>query len=228
METVLDQDAVQVLVDYVDLGVRREGCDHTFRFSRVWAQESGECWDDILDVLEAVGVYCDCEVLLNISGGPLVIDDADHGASPSNRWLLPVDFEYSVVETDRILVAKQGVGRNNHAVEGEWLVPAPMDAKPRKRVRRSVHYFVGVESGLPTEIAFVQVIEPIKIADYAQKIRESSVPELNRMSTRVAQLISKRIARASDGAPFGAFVRERIGVSSKHRELAVHRVVLGK
>ena len=125
-----------------------------------------------------------------------------------------------------MLVARVGIGKNNYASDGEWLVPAPLDAKPRKRVRKSVHYFVGLDSGLPTEIAFIQSIEPITLDNLTQKIRESTIAELQNCDDRLAGFIAQKIAKMADGAAVGTDIMDRVGVASKHKELTIHRVIL--
>jgi tetratricopeptide (TPR) repeat protein len=45
----------------------RPGCDHTLRFSKLWAQRNGVDFVDLYQYLNAHGGFCDCEVCLNVS-----------------------------------------------------------------------------------------------------------------------------------------------------------------
>ena len=57
---------VDSLVAYVDHCVALDGCDHTLRFSRQWADERGVGWHGLRAGVEAAGAYCDCEVVMNL------------------------------------------------------------------------------------------------------------------------------------------------------------------
>ena len=214
------------MIDFVDAHVRRDGCDHTHRFVSQWCREHNIVWDDLLDAIENRGAFCDCEVVLNLQGSALSFESDHNDAERENRWLLPPGFICTLKSTNRMLVARAGIGKNNHASDGEWLVPAPLDATPRRRVRKSVHYFIGIDSGLPTEIAFIQGIKPIAINELTQIICNSSITELQNCDARLAGFIVQRIANLADGAAVGTDIMDRVGVASKHKELTIHRVIL--
>lgn len=184
-------------------------------------------WDDLLDALEGNGAFCDCEVVLNIEDGPLTWSDESPSVDRGNLWLLPPGFTAGPeTTTTKVIVLRTDVGRNTHTKDGEWLIPAPANAKPRKRVRRLVHFFVGVETGLPSEVGVVRDVEPISIARFAHMIANATIPELRDFDCRVASFMLGRIAACPDGTPVGTDIADRVGISSKHQELTVHRVVL--
>ncbi len=87
-------------------------------------------WHDLLDILEANGGHCDCEVVLNLPDGTtLQSPTAPESPERGNPWLLPpdVDCEQSAFFT-KVIVCQAGLGRNTYAREGELLVPAPKGA----------------------------------------------------------------------------------------------------
>lgn len=227
MSFTLDQQSVSDLIAYVDRKLRASGCDHSHRFSAAWAKACAVNWDDLLDALESRGAFCDCEVVLNLEEGPLTYNPSLQPVDRGNRWLLPPGFVAGAqTTTTKIIVSRADVGRNTHTQPGEWLFPAPVDAKPRKRVRKFVHFFVGVKTGLPSELGFVADVQPLPIAQFAHTIANSSVAELNDVDRTVASYVLGRIARLPEGTPVGADIVDRVGVASKHRELNIHRVVL--
>jgi hypothetical protein len=229
MSFELEADKVEDLIRFVDERVREHGCDHTRRFSADWAARSGVDWNDFEDALDGAYAFCDCEVVLNIEDGPLRYDDAQVTADYGNPWLLPPSF-ISGPETAvaKILVSRPALAQSAYAKDGEWLVPAPVSAKPRKRVRKLVHFFIGIETGLPSEVGFVTDIDPIPLARYARTVASSSVPELAGFDRRIASFVLAKIAGFPAGTPVGADLAERVGVASKHRELNIHRVILRK
>ena len=62
----LDRQNARVLRAFMDARVRQHGCDNSHRFSRQWAGSQSVSWDDLLDILEHHGGFCDCEVVLNL------------------------------------------------------------------------------------------------------------------------------------------------------------------
>lgn len=224
----IDPSAVNRMIEFVDQRLQAEACDHTYRFTADWSRANNVDWDDLLDALERRGAFCDCEVVLNIEGAKLSEDDEPGAVDSANRWLLPPRFDSDLANMTRMVVGQPGLCRNNYVDAGEWLVPAPIDAKPRKRVRKSVHFFVGLESGLPTEVGVVREIAPISLAEFTRKLRKSPWPELNDSDDRLAGFIAKRIATLPIDKPVGTYIADRMGVSSKHQELTIHRVFLGK
>jgi len=228
MAFALDQNSVSNLIEFVDRNVQDAGCDHSHRFSAAWAQQSSVNWDDLRDALEAAGAFCDCEVVLNLDAErTLTFDPMPKPADHANRWLLPPNFAAGpVATTSKIILSRAGVGRNTHSRDGERLVPAPFDVKPRNRVRNLVHFFIGVETGLPSEVGVVIDIEPILIADFAATVRKSPFPELHEFDQDVSSFVLGKIAKLPDGTPVGTDILEVTGIAAKHRELNVHRVIL--
>jgi hypothetical protein len=229
MSFELEAIRVADLIEFVDERVSEHGCDHTRRFTADWATRNGVDWDDFQDALDDASAFCDCEVVLNIEDGPLRCDNAPVTANYDNRWLLPPNFVSGPeMVVAKILVSRPALTRSAYTKDGEWLVPAPAEAKPRKRVRKIVHFFVGIETGLPSEVGFVTEIDPIPFGRYARTIADSSVPELARFDRRVASFVLAKIATFPAGTPVGADLADRVGVASKHRELNIHRVILRK
>ncbi len=217
------------MIDFVDQMVREQGCDHSRRYCAQWAEQNGFDWDDLRDALDCAGAFCDCEAVLNIEDGPLLATDRPDLSQNVNPWLLPAAFnEESMSLVSKILVSRPALTKSAFTKDGEWLVPAPADAKPRKRVRKLVHFFIGTETGLPSEVGFVTEISPMPIRKFVETITNSSVPELRNFDRRVASFLLAKIANLSVGTPVGTDLAERIGIASKHRELNIHRVILRK
>jgi len=137
-------------------------------------------------------------------------------------------FQSTNTKVEKILVGRAGIGKNNHVSEGEWLIPAPVDAVPRRRIRKLVHFFIGLQTGLPTEIAFVESIEPISLNDFAARICGSPAQESNTLPLQVAAFIAQKIAQLPVGTCVGTDIVDKVGIASKHRELSIYRVIVRK
>lgn len=224
---VLSPQQITQLLDHVDEHVRAEGCDHTTRFASQWAEENRVPWQNLQDALDHACVFCDCEIVLNLDEDqPLVLNQDTLIASTENRWLLPPNFQLKVTTIEKVLVGRAGVGKNNHVSAGEWLIPAPIDAVPRRRMRKLVHFFIGLQTGLPTEIAFVESIEPVSLDEFAARICGSAVQESHALPLQVAAFIAQKIAQLPVGICVGTDIVDKVGISSKHRELSIYRVIV--
>jgi hypothetical protein len=133
------------------------------------------------------------------------------------KWCVPAKLS---------LVGRAGICKNNHVSAGEWLIPAPVDAVPRRRIRKLVHFFIGLQTGLPTEIAFVESIEPMTLDEFAARISDSKVQESQALPLQVAAFIAQKIAQLPVGTCVGTDIIDKVGIASKHRELSIYRVIV--
>jgi len=227
MPLVLQPETVESLRDFVDARVRSNGCDHSRRFTQQWAAENSIDDGELFDVLDNHGGYCDCEVLLNVPEDMPIQTAADREASPLNPWMLPPDFEpEATTGFTRVLVGTDRLTGNNHHCEGEWTIPAPFGRKPKKRVRKLVHYFVGLDSGLPAEVAYVSEVDPMTAADLVARVRESTSDGLTEFTETEAAFILTRIAAMKPGTSVGVNENDRLTDRGTHQELRIHRVLL--
>lgn len=228
MSLTLDASRVENLILFVDRYVRRDGCDHTLRFAEEWARQESVDWHDLLDILEDNGGYCDCEVVLNLPDGrDLQGPPAPKPAERTNLWLLPPAFECEASTMfTKVIVSQRELGRNNYASDGELLVPAPKGAKARRRVRKSVNFFIGCQSGLPAEVGVVRECNEITAVDFACKVVQSGFEELAAFTFREAGFVLSRIASVEPAKPVATHFADQIGIASRHEELRVHRVIM--
>ncbi len=61
----LSRAQLEALVEYVDVRIVVDGCDHTTRFARQWTLDRGLDWEAVAEGLAEFGGYCDCEVVIN-------------------------------------------------------------------------------------------------------------------------------------------------------------------
>jgi hypothetical protein len=145
-----------------------------------------------------------------------------------NRWLLPPNFQPTIKTVEKILVGRAGVGKDNHVSAGEWLIPSPIDAVPRRPMRKLVHFFIGIQTGLPTAIAFVESIATLTLDEFVARISDSPAQESKTLPLQVAAFIAQKITQLPVGACVGTDIVDKVGIASKHRELSIYRVVVRK
>src|SRR6516225_9010987 len=81
---------VEDLCSFVENRIAADACDHTHRFSRAWAESTAVDWDDLLDLLEGHGSYCDCEVVTNLPEEiALTTKVTEPTAADGDPWRLP-------------------------------------------------------------------------------------------------------------------------------------------
>jgi Protein of unknown function (DUF2695) len=215
------------LIAFVDHRVQRDGCDHTLAFAEQWADQEGIDWHDVLDILQANGGHCDCEVVMNLPRDVTLEAPAPATPEPSNPWLLPTRYqcEPSAAFT-KVIVCQADIVRNTYASDGEWLVPAPKGAKPRRRVRKMVNPFVGIQSGLPSEVGFIRECDPITAEDFACKVAQSGFEEFAAFTFREAGFVLSKIASIEVGKAVGNEFADFVGIGARRVELRIHRVIV--
>ena len=63
---VLDEAALEDLLEFLDERAATEGCDRTLRFTAEWALQSDVPFEELKSSLGEFGGYCDCEVVANV------------------------------------------------------------------------------------------------------------------------------------------------------------------
>ncbi len=63
----LSEEELEQLLDAVDEGVRRDGCNHDTRFTQAWLRANDHDVASVVFALLRRGGGCDCEVVLNVS-----------------------------------------------------------------------------------------------------------------------------------------------------------------
>ena len=146
---------------------------------------------------------------------------------PENPWLLPPDFTPSKLDGfNRVILGTDKLGGRNYHTEGELVIPAPFGLKPKKRIRKLVHYFVGLESGMPAEIAYVSECDSMSADALVSRVAESSVDGLAAFSQSEAAYILARIASMKPETSVGVWEMEKLTDRGKHEELRIARVLV--
>lgn len=230
MSKVLKVSDVERLVAAVDTKIRDAGCDHTLRFTEQWAAGNGINWDDLVDVLEVNGAFCDCEVVLNITEDSQLDLPQDTALDTKNNpWLIPVDFTPKHDTFTKQLVCRHDIARNTYSNDGEVLVPPPRASKPRKRTRKSMHYFVGLTTGLPSEVGIVEETEPFSAAEFARIVRASTPAEFSAFTVREAAFVLSRLANLKAATPVATHFMDKLTMQGqKTCELRIHKILIRK
>jgi len=231
MKTVLSETQVNDLIAFVEEKLSQSSCDHSLKNTREWALENNINQDDLTDVLEENGGFCDCEVTFNLpEDTDIYLEETPQKIDQNNPWKIPESFKD--VESNKAfsnqLIATNFNKNNCYAKDGELLIPAPKGAKPKKRVRKSVHFFIGIETGLPCEIGFIESRASISPLEFAKIVRDSGQKELKCFKEREAAFLLSRIERLKEGNAVGTHFAEITGISSKREEIRVHKVILRK
>ncbi|MCP3927952.1 MAG: DUF2695 domain-containing protein [Bacteroidetes bacterium] len=231
MKIILSKIQADEMTSYVDGKLNESPCDHSLIHTEKWAELNGFDHDNLIDILEANGGFCDCEVVLNLP------EDTDISLSIEREdgdiddpWKIPLNF----VQPNRdkkfsnLLVSRHSSRDKCYAKDDELLVPAPRGTKPKKRIRKSVHFFVGLETGLPNEYGFVQSCEPITAYEFAKMVRDSGPNGLQKFREREASFFLSRLDKIKPGNGVGTYFIEITGLTSKREEIKVHKIIFRK
>ena len=225
--TILTENQVTELCVYIENRIEKNACDHSLRYTFEWAEKNGINKSDLIDVLESNGGFCDCEVTFNLPEDcDLELEEENKEMDFKNPFKIPQNFQQieNKVYT-KALFSSSEYKRNNYTKNGELLIPAPFGFKPKKRVRKSMHFFNGTESELPTEIGIVKEIEPTNGKEFSKKIRDLKLESLNKFSEKDADYYFSRIENIDIGKPVGTHFMEKRGIGGTKIELKIHKVI---
>jgi hypothetical protein len=227
-EIILEWEQMEDLLDYVEGQIGENGCDHSHRFAIQWAKDHGFDADNLCDALDMVGGFCDCEVVLNYPDEfSLELPPPDECTDPENPWLISPKFGPDLKRVyEQAIYAVHDPEHRSHATDDELLLPAPKGAKPRKRMGRFRHFFVGFETGEPCHFGQVRALsEGATAGQFAELVKSSPCPELRDYSVREAAYYLNRAANQKPGDFVGVDFRQVTGIASKRIELNIHKVM---
>jgi hypothetical protein len=231
MNIILKNKQAQDLISFVDLRLQENPCDHSLKHTAEWANINNFNYDDLIDLLDANGGFCGCEVTYNLpDDGDIFLKETDAEIDKNNPWKIPQSFK--VVDSNKVfsnfLISIHSEKNKCYGKEGELLVPAPMGIKPKKRIRKSVHFFIGLETGLPSEIGFIKYRKPITARHFAKIIRNSGQKEFVAFRELEASFFLSRLEKLKEENAVGTHFSEITGLTAKRQEIRVHKVILWK
>lgn len=193
---VLTKLQIDKLTGYVDRKIRKEGCDHTRKWTFEWAKRNNVNFNDLIDALDENGGYCDCEVVLNIPYEyDLILEKKEKQISSENPFKIPVKFiqNDSTTTYTKVVVAKNDKSEKCYANDNEILFPAPQHFKPKRRMRKMFHYFNGIESELPCDYGYIGEVKPITAKEFAEKLHNTGLTSLKEVCERDADFYLSQI-----------------------------------
>ncbi|GGF22396.1 hypothetical protein GCM10011518_34510 [Flavobacterium limi] len=226
--TVLTENQVTELCIFIENQIEKNGCDHSLKNTFEWAERNEINKADLIDVLECNGGFCDCEVIMNLPENcSLEIESGNNEPDYKNPFKTPLNFQQTEhkVYTKALFSSSEYNNNNSYTKNGELLIPAPFGFKPKKRVRKSVHFFNGTESELPSEIGIVKEIIPTNGKEFAKKIRDFKLESLSKFSERDAEYYLSRIEKIEIGKPMGTYFMEITGIGGTKIDLKIHKVI---
>lgn len=229
--TTLKTKQIDDLKRFIESKLNSNPCDHSFRLTKIWADKNEFNFDDLIDIIESNGGFCDCEVGFNLPDNQdLIVDSSKVLYDSSNPWKLPKSYKIQTPKKQftKILKATEKCKSNCYATIGEYLFPAPFGTKPKKRIRKSVHFFIGISTGLPNEYGFVDSIEPVTAKGFAKMLRDTKILDLSRLSEFEADFYLTRLENLKVGTAVGTHLMEKNGLTGSDEELRIHKIILGK
>ncbi len=221
---------IENLKTYIDKKFDSSSCDHSLRFAKEWADSNKFDFNDLIDILEENGGFCDCEVIMNLPDDDLVNEKKSQIVDTINPWKLPKD--YTPIDKEKqyskILIATDNCNNNCYAETGEILIPAPKGANSKKRTRKSVHFFVGFKSGLSNEYGFVIESNKMTAREFAKQVRDTKQKDLIRFTENEADFYLSRLEKLKIDTPVGAHFMEKSGLTGKGEELKIHKIIIRK
>ncbi len=217
---------INSLKSYIEKKLELKPCDHSLRFAKEWAGLNNFDLNDLVDILEENGGFCDCEVRMNLpEKEDLIIQNSKQNIDNNNPWKLPKDYILKEKFFTKVLISNENCKGNCYAKNGEILIPAPFGAKSKKRTRKLVHFFIGLKSGLPNEYGYVNEIKSITAQDFAKQVRNSKQKDLFCFTEKEADFYLSSLDNLKAGTPVGTHFTEKSGLTGKgETTLKIHKI----
>ncbi len=227
---VLTEAQVNDLCIFVEKRLEKKGCDHSLKHTFKWAKIHGVNRDDLIDVLEENGGSCDCEVIMNLPEDcDLKLEQNQPESDVGNPFKIPLKYEIAENRAyTKAIFSSSAYEYHNYTNEGELLIPAPYGYKPKGRIRKSSHFFTGIETELPTELGFVQEIEPTTAKAFANMVRDSKLKSLERFTEREADYYLSKVDKVALNKPMATNFTTITGIGGPKIELRIHKVIFRK
>lgn len=225
---ILSRDRVEDLLRYLGDHLGDHPCDHTLRLTRRWAKSASVDWLELQNGLDANGGFCDCEVVLNLPETALFVTRAPVRFVGAYSWCLPPHFRIPPASTTyRLALFGRAESTDGfHARDDEFLIPAPIGAKPRRRQRQRDHFFIGIDSGMPTPLAFVDKLDPpVSASEFSARVVSSGFEELASFSDKEAHFVLAACSAIGAEEWAGTFFSDVTTIDGRRDELRVHKVI---
>ena len=227
-KVILNKIQVKELTTFVDNKLNKSECDHSLKWTIKWANNHQINKDDLIDVLDGCGAYCDCEIVLNLPATiDLILEDSKAKVDSENPYKIPVNYE---IQKDRLyskaVYSKSSLCKKCYATDGEIIFPSPQLFKPKKRMRKLSHYFNGIESELPSELGIVKSLEPITAIEFAKQLRDTKLESLKKVKEREADFYLSQVDKFELDTIVAINIFERMRNYKKQDELKIHKIIL--
>jgi hypothetical protein len=126
-----------------------------------------------------------------------------------------------------VIVAKHSPDNLCFAQEGEILVPAGPKDKMRGKLPQDAHFFIGVETGLPSRYGWVKELDYAITANELAHLRTRD--EVTQKTINYCEILLTSVAKyATDTAMACHFLDINLPGEKHRRELRVHKVIFYK
>ena len=126
-----------------------------------------------------------------------------------------------------VIVAKHSPDNLCFAQEGEILVPAGPKDKMRGKLPQDAHFFIGVETGLPSRYGWVKELDYALTAAELARLRAGG--KISQETIDFCEILLASVTKYAAGTPIAChFLDINLPGEERRRELRVHKVIFYK
>ena len=123
----------------------------------------------------------------------------------------------------KILIAKHNPKNLCFAKEGESLVPAGPRDKKQGRLPKDDHFFVGLETGLPSRYGWVKELDRPIAAEELARLKDGG--QVSKETIQSCEILLRAVAEMPEDTPMACHYLEVKLPGERHRRLKVHKVI---
>jgi len=200
---------IHINLEDLESYLSQKTCDHTFRHTFQWAANQGLPRKAIEGLINELEVACDCNLSEFIPdiGDTFEVEIGEKPIPTANKWLIP---SYYVLPSPDKLYQQVIQSPNpsltdirNYAKQDEILIPSPFGYKSKYKMRKSWHFFVGLDSANPSEIGVVAACTPQSAELFFETVKKRALPGFENFDLAIASFYLESVEKLKLGHGVG-------------------------
>lgn len=206
---------IRINLEDLESYLSQRTCDHTFAHTFQWAVNQGLPKEAIEALINELEVVCDCNLakLIPDVGDTFEVKIGESASPKVNKWLIP--SHYILPSPSKLYQqvirapSPEVTDIRNYATPGEILIPAPYGYKSKYKMRTSWHFFVGLDSGNPSEIGVVAASRNTSIQHFLELVKNQTLPGFEDFDLAIASFYLESVEKLKMGQGMGvSFIDE--------------------
>lgn len=224
----------RINIDLEDLEnyLSKKSCDHTFTHTFQWAKNHRYPKEAIEELINELEMTCDCDLAESIPdiGDSFEVQIGEESHLITNKWLIPPYYTHPSPDKlyKQVIQSPNSSETDirNYTNRDEILIPAPYGYKSKHKMRKMWHFFVGIDSGNPSEIGIVTACSPQSAQHFLDIVKQRALPGFENFDLLASSFYLESVEKLKLGYGVGVhFLDEQTDTVILKRLRITHRLL---